>query len=375
MKKVWLVVWLSIMTVVGFASVRTAERCEKIAVDFLDGEYAVASSSLRSAADIEIIYEDSSLFVGQGGNGWVIVSKSDKSLSVLAHGEGVIDKEFVERERDLFASYGRYVSDCEQGKITATSQLRSSREKVGPLLGCYWGQTEPYNLKCPTILGYLNGVLTDIPTVTGCVSVAMAQILTRWGQPAVAPAMPGYSYNGYTVGATTASAINWNLLKPDYYSSQSDESAQSVAWLIRLCGQSAKVEFLPNGSPGTMDGALNAFKNTWGYMNATHISRKKYKQSEWENVLYKELAAGRPIMMSGEKSKESAHAFVCDGYKDGRWHINWGFLGTGNGYYSMVNLDAADSTEPANDFGDGYNMWQRFNKKSFHQKFYLKPIF
>lgn len=59
-----------------------------------------------------------------------------------------------------------------------------------------------------------------------------------------------------------------------------------------------------------------------------------YSQPAVEAILLEELAASRPVYVSG-----SGHAFVCDG-NDARGflHINWGWNGRSNGYYAVSVL-------------------------------------
>ena len=77
-------------------------------------------------------------------------------------------------------------------------------------------------------------------------------------------------------------------------------------------------------------------------------------EEEWENLIYNDLAAGLPVFYSGETDGGSGHAFVCDGYKDGLYHINWGWEGTFNGYFSVTGADALNPYGGAGLTGEGY---------------------
>ena len=51
--------------------------------------------------------------------------------------------------------------------------------------------------------------------------------------------------------------------------------------------------------------------------------------------MYDEVAAGRPVLYTGN-TESGGHAFVCDGYDEsGLFHINWGWGGSGDGYFSL----------------------------------------
>lgn len=68
-----------------------------------------------------------------------------------------------------------------------------------------------------------------------------------------------------------------------------------------------------------------------------------YSQPAVEAILLEELAASRPVYVSG-----SGHAFVCDG-NDARGflHINWGWNGRSNGYYAVSVLAIIGKTKSA----------------------------
>lgn len=82
---------------------------------------------------------------------------------------------------------------------------------------------------------------------------------------------------------------------------------------------------------------------------------KFYKLSN-VNVVYNELAAGRPVILNGfsrvnEKGEyEGGHFFLCDGYDSdtGLFHINWGWGGEGNGYYALSALDVESNNRHYN---------------------------
>ena len=63
-----------------------------------------------------------------------------------------------------------------------------------------------------------------------------------------------------------------------------------------------------------------------------------YSIDGWEDLIYSELANGRPVLYGGH-NEDSGHAFVCDGYDgNGLFHINWGWGGNGDAYFSLSVL-------------------------------------
>jgi hypothetical protein len=69
------------------------------------------------------------------------------------------------------------------------------------------------------------------------------------------------------------------------------------------------------------------------------VNRAIYGIDEWEELIYSELSARRPVQYGGNESS-GGHSFVCDGYDgDGMFHINWGWFGEKDGYYVLSVLN------------------------------------
>ena len=55
-------------------------------------------------------------------------------------------------------------------------------------------------------------------------------------------------------------------------------------------------------------------------------------------MIKEELDKKHPIMYGGASS-EGGHSFICDGYDDsGKFHFNWGWSGSNDGYYTLSKL-------------------------------------
>lgn len=70
-----------------------------------------------------------------------------------------------------------------------------------------------------------------------------------------------------------------------------------------------------------------------------------YAWDKWVEILKTEIKNSRPVIYGGT-SDSGKHAFVCDGYdKDGLIHINWGWDGNSNGYFSLKDMPySSDAT-------------------------------
>ena len=79
----------------------------------------------------------------------------------------------------------------------------------------------------------------------------------------------------------------------------------------------------------------------------------------WNQKVYDELAAQRPVLYTGFSSG-SGHTFVIDGYGDDDYfHDNWGWYGGSNGYFLLSILDPNNNTGiGASSSSDGYSFSQ-----------------
>ncbi len=81
--------------------------------------------------------------------------------------------------------------------------------------------------------------------------------------------------------------------------------------------------------------------------------RAYYSDEEWEDLIYAELEAGRPVMYSGQ-SDQGGHQFICDGYDRANkmYTFNWGWGGRYDGSYPLAGTGALQPTESGMDEDD-----------------------
>ena len=249
------------------------------------------------------------------------------------------------------------------GRLQASGQQAPRRAPthaaIPALLTCQWNQGYPYNIYCPQFFD------TGETCVTGCVATAMAQIMYYHRVRSVRSVqadIPGYTcrtnwenYGKMTVqGIPKNSPIDWNDMTDTYDNASTDAAKRAVANLMKYCGVSVKMDYSPSASGASSSYVVTALKNYFGYDAGTHyVWRSSYSDDAWDELIYNELANGRPVHYSGQGS-EGGHAFVCDGYDgDGYYHINWGWGG-----YCDANFLLSDLTPPGSGIGSdggGFN--------------------
>lgn len=184
------------------------------------------------------------------------------------------------------------------------------RAEIAPMIKTKWGQGSPYNLQCP--------VKSGVHCQTGCVATAMAQIMYYHKCPA----------EGY----------DWDNMQLTYTGNETDEQKQAVAKLMHECGVAVNMEYGISTSAAWEGDAAVALVNKYGYDEGVkEVYAFEYTAEEWEELIYTELSNGRPVMYGGIPSGFT-HQFICDGYKDGKFHfvMSWNFKA--DGYYTFEEL-------------------------------------
>lgn len=214
---------------------------------------------------------------------------------------------------------------------------------VESFLTTVWSQESPYNNLCPK-----DG--TD-RCMTGCVATALGQMMNYFEYPTRGKGMSTYyvtsnkkstSYTGLI-----ASVYSWDNMA-DNLASASDAEKKAVATLLRDCGYATHMYYSTDGS-GTSDIYVPAALTTnfsYDSLSVGYLQHEYTTDEAWYGTIYSELAAKRPVMLSGQSASQGGHAFVLDGMTaDGMVHINWGWAGVMNGYFDPAVLsESADFT-------------------------------
>lgn len=216
------------------------------------------------------------------------------------------------------------------------------RDNITPLIQTRWDQGSPYNDLCPV---YNESEHTRC--ATGCVATAMAQIMKFHEWPVKGKGSNSYRCYNYTYGIDFGTlsmnfgdtTFDWANMTDRYNSSSTQEQKDAVATLMYACGISVNMGYGPSSGAQSTEPAW-AFVNNFDYdKGTTYYLRDYFSGSEWEEMMYNELAARRPIMYDGVTDNREGHEFVCDGYRDGYFHINWGWGGMSDGYFLLSALD------------------------------------
>ena len=295
--------------------------------------------------------------VGQN-EGYVIAGADDRVPAVLGYSDcGAIDPDNMPSNMKAWLQgYEAQMEYLNRHPEAAVARRTVSGDAIAPLLTSKWNQVAPYNDLCP-----LDGTQR---CMTGCGATAMAQIMNFWKYPAATTNLiPGYTteiLNIVMPDIPAGVAIDWDNILDEYNGSQTEAQGQAIANLMLLCGTSLQMEYTAYSSGSYENYASIALRSYFDYDDAvTYANRNDYFAAEWNQWVYDDLKAGRPIFYCGQSSG-SGHAFVVDGYGgDDYFHINWGWGGNSDDYFLLSILDPNNNSGAgATQSSDGYSFNQ-----------------
>ena len=303
--------------------------------------------------------------------GFVIISGDNTTDEVLGYStSGAFDLNNIPPAMEaLLNYYSEQISMIQQGKAQAAPK-RATHSAVSPFMTVKWNQSEPYNGKTP--LGYYTNRTEGYNCVTGCVATAMAQVLyyQRFVNSTQAEITGYKNQTSFTSpsGVKEAnvptipqgSALDWTNMVDSYNGSESQNQKDAVANLMLYCGAAVQMNYGLNSSSASNSKIPDALKKYFGYSRGTrHINRSNYSDDDWDNLIYNEIALGRPVIYGGQTKSNSGHSFIVHGYDGaGKYAINWGWGGYQDNYFTLDNLTPSEQGTGGGKIGEGYNFEQ-----------------
>ena len=311
------------------------------------------------------------IFNANANKGFVIVSGDDRTTSILGYSDsGNFDPANVPvNMQEWLDSYNEQIGMLDQWGINEPINApRPTHNSISPMITSHWDQGAPYWNHCPEFLDLdENGDTISEMAYTGCVATAMAQIMNYYKYPLYCTqTIPSYEmvyyYNEeYYVTDTEPLPpryFDWDNMKDSYNGAESEAEKDAVAWLMAYAGFAAHMNYGIYASSTSDPYIPTAFNDYFNY-DAKLVYRSDYEQADWEEMIYQELSAGRPMIYNGRSGTGGGHSFVCDGYAYGDYfHINWGWGGIGDGYFVLSILNPYAGGVGATTSMEGYNIDQ-----------------
>ncbi|MBR5353001.1 MAG: C10 family peptidase [Bacteroidales bacterium] len=300
------------------------------------------------------------------GGGFVIVGDDSRARRVLGYSpKGRIDSAMLpDNVKYMLGEYQREIAQLDTMDHDLAASIVSAAPKdglpdsVAPLLVTEWNQYRyGYNSMVPEDSTYAADTtmarFEGHPTV-GCVALSMGQIMRYWQYPHQGYGQHSYTYEGQdtcwrygTVSAVFDSATyDYSIMPNKLTATSSDAEVVAVAKLLFHCGVASNMHYNSDckGSSGAnVPTCLEGMRHFFHYNFESHVEfRSNFSNAQWDNMVKNDIAAGRPVLYAGqsyrnddEGTREGGHAFVLDGYDtNGLFHVNWGWDGNCNGYYS-----------------------------------------
>ncbi len=335
------------------------DRAERVARHFWNAHRPDGTKMLEGKL-VAVVSPFSTLhiFTCADSMGFVVVAADDCVEPVLAYSfESPVCSEVNREALYMLGCYHRQIEECRRQRLEASSEVRARWQRydgeptkgdpltiVAPMLTTTWDQSPRYNNHCPTHGG------SSVHAVTGCVATAMGQVMRYWSFPLTG--IGEHTYQTNTYGAISASfettTYDWENMPQSLSQGSSAAQVNAVATLLFHCGVSVDMQYGPQHSSAMMtDGGLapmpcaqHGLVTYFGYSDSLQACyRAYYTDEQWHAVVKEEIDARRPVLYAGN-DRVGGHCFVCDGYdaSETRFHFNWGWSGSYNGYYLLTDL-------------------------------------
>ena len=278
------------------------------------------------------------MFRNKEDNRLVVISGDQRMESILGYTDNAIENNMMpDGLAELLTTYKRQYAalspDCQ-------TECKSNLNKGERLLKTPdWGQWAPFNLRTP--LSY----------PTGCAATAMSIVMHYHQWPVMGQGSKTHIWKDSVMTADFEhTRYDWDNM-PMSYDSYTTTQAEAVSLLMRHAGIAVEMYYAAESSGARQSLVPGALTQYFRYAATTRlVSAADYDAATWEKMMRSEIDADRPVIYTGESTMgRGSHGFVLDGYRDNLFHFNFGWNGSGNGYFA---ISAFSSTSTALEFAN-----------------------
>lgn len=352
MKKHILLFAFCLITLFSGAKPIDLKKATNIAAGFMKNSKKPQPISIPVCSTKSNLNQNIYIFNRGEKQGFVFISGDDNFPEVLGYTEqGDFDFEKMPPALlNWLDTYSYMIEYAKKMQITKPNKRESYTPKrsIKPLLTTHWHQYSPYNIKCP----YIKGGTTH--AVSGCVATAAAQLVYYWRKEAgkrTTYDTPTYNYGDAPVleSIPAGTPIQFELMQDIHTENTPSDMNEAVALFIHILGACAHSSYGNTTSAG-MANVLKPFDLNFG-LSGISTYKDIYSQEEWENMIYNDLSEGLPILYKGASPTQGAHAVVLDGYDalHNLFHFNFGWGGTGDGYFTVDDINGMNGFYRAQD--------------------------
>ncbi len=391
MRKNFILILCSLLSVVAFAAPITKEQARQAASQFLTSKGGVHRRAGAQLTELPPVLNA----VDKAGNpyiyafnaghdaGYVLVSGDDRFVDVLGYSNsGSFDNSnmpdnmrawlqgYVDEMKWAIEHHYAKIIDNYEGNAPRRSES-AVKAAVEPFVLTRWNQGAPYHNLTPYYILYQNTYYYSKTyangyshCATGCVATAMAQVMKYYEWPQdFTTTIPAYEWkSGVWLPDENedlpAITFDWTNMKETYDGSETDETATAVAKLMQYCGYSVKMNYGKSSGSNTYRVA-DALKTYFDYnTTTTYVQRSFYSYENWIELIYHEIFNKRPVCYGGQSSG-GGHEFVIDGYQgEDFFHVNWGWGGKSDDYFKLSVLNPDEQGIGGSSSNDGFHYGQ-----------------
>lgn len=328
------------------AQKRTLAEAQKVAENFFlanDNKTAVSLLRINNKSGRHLLKKAHNekqaeafyLFTDEREKQLLIVSGDERMQRILGYTDRPLAGNAIpDGLADLLDGYtAQYNALGNAASSAATTPARSALYKGERLLStAAWGQWAPFNN------------LTPQHYPTGCAATAMAIVMRYHQWPDVGSGSKTHIWKDSVMTANFGSThYDWANM-PVSYESYNDAQANAVAVLMRHLGVSVEMYYDAESSGARQTLVPGALQQYFRYgATARLLTASDYDAATWDGMMRKEIDSNRPVIYTGESIQgRGAHGFVLDGYRDNLFHFNFGWNGSGNGFFAISAITSTD---------------------------------
>ena len=278
------------------------------------------------------------MFRNKEDNRLVVISGDQRMPSILGYTDNAIEDNMMpDGLAELLTTYKRQYAALSPDCQTVCKSNLNKGERL--LKTPDWGQWAPFNLRTP--LSY----------PTGCAATAMSIVMRYHQWPVMGQGSKTHIWKDSVMTADFEhTRYDWDNM-PMSYDSYTTAQAEAVSLLMRHAGIAVEMYYAAESSGARQSLVPGALTQYFRYAATTRlVSAADYDAATWEKMMRSEIDADRPVIYTGESTMgRGSHGFVLDGYRDNLFHFNFGWNGSGNGYFA---ISAFSSTSTAFEFAN-----------------------
>lgn len=343
------------------AQQRSYDEAVKIATNFFESQNNTSTVSAlqqkatharklikysKKAASTSAAYY---LFQNESTKQLIVVSGDERMQNILGYTDQALNQNTLpEGLTDLLSGYEAAYNALKRTStttknttkpnqsqsVTSSSTLKKTvQEKL--LQTAEWGQGTPFNNQVPQ--GY----------PVGCAATAMAIVMQYHQWPEVGAGSKTHIWKDSVMTANFGQThYDWANMPSNYNNGYTEAQARAVSQLMRHAGISVEMYYAAESSGARQTLVPGALSQYFRYaQTARLLNAADYDATTWHQLLRDEIDANRPVIYTGESTLgRGAHGFVLDGYRDNLFHFNFGWNGSGNGYFAVSALNSISSS-------------------------------